>query len=168
MPAHLSAPSIRDRRRGRTVASYFDARGAVLAVTTLRRRGFSPDAIAVQPGMMSLEGRVLERPDRAPDWMAPALVGSAVFTLLLVLGRHTVGAVSMAVGLALGAAGLARLAVRVRRRRADTRLDRASGRVVAKRFDVVVTERDQEAEHVLASWWDPEALPAPPASRSNG
>jgi hypothetical protein len=152
-------PVIRDRRRGRPVASFVDARGAALAVATRHGKGFPGDSVSVQPGAMTLEPAVLcEPPSQRHAVVWPTVAAGGIALVVLVLSSSgSVGDVLAALGASAVVAAIAATVGAWRQRVLAARVQRAAHRVEVGRFDVVVSERADEAEHVLASWWDPVA-----------
>jgi hypothetical protein len=164
METPLSMPTIRDQRRGRTVASFRDARGAVLAVHELLRHGIAADCIAMQPAAMSVPN-VLARTPRDRHVLARrATVASAlVATVAFIAVAPSLAAVFLAPVVGCIAGAIVGEAVRLPARVLGWRIARARRRVDAQRFDIVVAGVADVAEHELARWWDPEA---PPSRRS--
>lgn len=158
----LHAPRIA-ADRGERVASFRDLHGAALAVRRLLEAGFAHDQVFVRPaGMTPLDG-ALVRPSRANARRVgrlAALSAGATLPVLLATGSAWWAAILTAVlvGLALGAALL--VADRLHGTLVRRRRRRAAHVVQAGRFDVVATEQQQDAEHELASWWDPQAVPS--------
>src|SRR4051794_34217319 len=142
-------------RRGRRVASYQTLSGAALAVERLHEHGYGPD-ISVHPDDIgAIAAPELPEPDRRRR--GRGLIGLSTFVVatlcLLWLGVAPVVAGPIAFVAALGAwtAAWWRHARHVRRaRRADTLLR-------ARRFDICCERRSEEADHLLATWWDPHA-----------
>ena len=98
------------------------------------------------------------RPRVAKIALIAASLGGAV--MVGTTGRFGWGTVAATVAfavvaaiLAVGEDGLDRWRIRHRRRR-------SSSVIRASHFEVVATARRDDAEHQLASWWDPAASPA--------
>jgi hypothetical protein len=143
---------------GNAVGAYATVRGAMLAVDHLRSSGIDVKDVAVRPRSLSLHDHALDAVADEPG-VRRAIAGGVVADLLaLVLLGPSLGAVLLAalvgtlVGVLVLAVDIAQLTVRRRRR------DRRSNLVRADKFEIVCPA--QNAEHLLAAWWDPKAPPA--------
>jgi hypothetical protein len=149
---------------GERVASFQDVRGAYRALHHLVDSGFPVDAVTIEPRHLRAD------PDAVADLCGPSR-GWQVFASFLsavVAGTAVgVGTESFAFGLAAVAASFAitwPLAIalsNIRRRVRRKRAARVAHRVVADRFDILCSRRAEEANYLLATWWDPQAPPAP-------
>ena len=168
--ADLDAPRI-ESRPGSKVGSFRDLHGAALAVRRLVERGFSSDEVFVRPHRMQpLEGslevparRGLRRRATKTALLAASLGGAA---LVATTGRLGWGTVAAMIGVAIIAGVLTAAVGRMQAWRVERRRRRTSSLVRVTHFDVVATSRPEDAEHQLASWWDPEAAPAGSRVRS--
>jgi hypothetical protein len=146
------------------VASFQDVRGAYRALHHLVDRGFPVDAVTIAPRHLRAEPRAVADvcgPRRG--WQAFAALVSAVVagtTVAIGTGSVMFGLAAVVVSFAITwplAIGLSYTRRSIRRRRAA----RVAHRVVAERFDIVCSRRADEANHILATWWDPRAPRAP-------
>lgn len=158
----LHAPRIASDR-GKRVASFRDLHGAALAVRRLLEAGFAHDQVFVRPaGMTPLDGALVRASRASARRVARLSAISAGSTLLVLLatgaGWWAALITAVLVGLGLGVALL--LADRLHGAHLRRRRRHAAQLVRAGRFDVVATEQQQVAEHELASWWDPRAVPS--------
>jgi hypothetical protein len=159
MNARLQASS-----PGERVASYSDIRGAHLALSHLIDAGFPVEEVAVQPGDLRVRPETLadgEPPAPSVSIVVAALAGAAVAGLAAGVARTSVafGLVTALIAIPITvvvAFGGTRVSSHWRTRRARG----AAHVVVAGHFDIVCSRRAEEANHLLASWWDPRARPS--------
>jgi hypothetical protein len=162
MHTRLPEPQVSVSKPGSRIASYADLRGAALAVRHLRRCGFDGRVHVRPTAAAPLEGTFVTVPTD-PRRSVGVLTGGAVLASILALAGASVGAAVVGLPAAAVVGGLAYSAddamLRLRRRRAH----RAASLARVGRWDVVCQDEPEAAEHELARWWDPEALPAPVA-----
>ena len=164
----LDTPRI-ESRPGPKVASFRDLHGAALAVRQLVERGFPSDEVFVRPRRMQpLEGILMPRAKRElrRRVVRAAVIGAALGggALLATTGAIGWGVAAAAIVGAVLATVLTVIVDSVTAWRIEHRRRRSSSVVRASHFDVVATTRSDDAEHQLASWWDPQAVPANAAS----
>jgi hypothetical protein len=120
--------------------------------------------VTIEPRHLRAEPRALAAmcgPRRG--WLVFAALVSAVVagtTVAVGTGSVLFGLAAVAVSFAITwplAIGLSKARRSIRRQRAA----RVAHRVVADRFDIVCSRRADEANHILATWWDPQAPRAP-------
>lgn len=147
---------------GELVASFRDVRGAQLALEHLVDEGFPVDAVAVEPRDLRVRPEAVEGCEQGWRGRIAAAVGSATIAAAVVgFANDSVlyGVLSWIVAAPLTVAivyAASRVMHRIRRRRSE----RCSQIVVAGRFDLVCSRRAGEANHILASWWNPQAQPS--------
>lgn len=163
MARQLPMPRIASRVRGRPVAAYRSVRGAALATQRLAAAGHDPSDVTIRPVLLDAERSACRRlPDEEVQRRRSALLaaGASFAGAIVVMG---VRPLSLFIAAAL--ASLASLAavgvVALWRWWTARRIDHAGRLVRARAFEVMVAADADEAEHELATWWDPAAPPAP-------
>lgn len=161
MRRHLQMPKLVARVRGRPVAAYRTLRGAALASQRLVAAGHDHSDVTVRPLLLDVQreaSRCLpdERAQRRWAAIAAATIASVVAVPAVGLRPLVVVVVAMAAAVAaLMAIGM----VALWRHWTARRIERAARTVRARAFEVVVATAPDDAEHELATWWDPEAPP---------
>lgn len=145
------------------IASYETAAGATAATAHLVELGYAEHEVGIEP-----HGYAVVRP--AGLWATVgrhartvAVLVSSLAVIVYVIG--TVGFDGLTTAALLGLAGImvgsvsgaVVGAIRFARRRGWE--VGTPDRLQPKRFDVVVSRDAADANHALARWWDPEALP---------
>lgn len=158
----LHAPRIASDT-GERIASFRDLPGAALAVRRLLERGFAHEQVFVRPAAMTpVDGALVRAARGSARRVARVSAVSAVATLPALLatasGWWAAIGVAVLVGLGLGVSLL--LADRLHGAHLRRRRRHAAQLLRAGRFDVVATAQQRDAEHELASWWDPRAVPS--------
>lgn len=143
--------------QGRSVAAYRNLRGARLAASHLADKGYDTSAVSIRPRRL--------RPNASRTSVATAShavafgVGAGGFAGVatgLVLGRGVTGALfslGVIAGLLGALIGIATTTYRNLRRREHDAVE-----LSAERFEVLY-DGATDAEHELARWWDPDAVP---------
>jgi hypothetical protein len=163
MERHLPMPEIASRGRGRAVAAYRNLRGAALASERLAATGTDFGDVSVRPVLLSADRTAFRRlPDEERQRRRSAAVGALVGFGAVVAAA---GVRPLTVLVAAAVAGVAAIAavglVLLLRRWHALRIRRAGRTVQARAFEVLVSSHPDDAEHELATWWDPAAPPAP-------
>ena len=163
MERHLPMPEIASRGRGRAVAAYRSLRGAAMASERLAATDVDFGDVSVRPVLLSADRTAFRRlPDEERQRRWSAGVGALVGFGAVVAAT---GVRPVTVLLAVAAAGVAAITavglVVLMRGWHARRIRRAGRTVQASAFEVLVSSHPDDAEHELATWWDPAAPPAP-------
>ena len=163
MERHLPMPEIASRARGRAVAAYRSVRGAALASERLAAADVDFGEVSVRPVILSADPTALRRlPDeeRQRRWSAWAGASFGVAAIVVAMGLRPLTILVAAAAAGAAAIVSVGVVVVVRRLRAR-RIERAARTVHARAFEVMVSSHAADAEHELATWWDPAAPPVP-------
>ena len=147
---------------GDRVASYRTARGASLAARRLDEEGFPTDLVRVRPSGLSLLDTALVDPPRRPRRNRAVAFAGLVGVALVASSGPSMAAVAAAFVASVAAGLVFLMADDAYLRAFARRVDRASELVRAERFDILCSRRADEANHLLATWWHPDAPPALP------
>ncbi|HEX7166451.1 MAG TPA: hypothetical protein VF230_05665 [Acidimicrobiales bacterium] len=128
----------------------------------LEDEGFPAEVVRVRPRNLSPLDTALVDPPRRPRRNRAVAFGGLVGVALVASRGPTVATTAAAIVASVVAGLLFLMADGAYLRAFARRVDRAGALVRAERFDVLCSRRADEANHLLATWWHPDAPPAAP------